>query len=239
MALSLSPGSSHAADDLSATLPRPGDYVSSEYLQRLKTTKSPLLAEENRDINVVEVRQAQRDAVSITPILHFHEGGPEFQLSKSGQVLITNSAGLDMGRIVLRAESPDRLFFGFGNRAASRFVRILDFDDRLRDIVIAGKYFDELGGRFEFTKAGTAYTPEGSFPYIVGVEHGPYHFDYIVDTRSHTVFKLVRNGCTLDLLKVLDAIENEHGNRGTNATLWHSLRRQQCTESSSAEMGHH
>lgn len=227
----------HAEDTLKTPLLRSGDYVSVNYLQRLEATKSPLAAEDNNDYNLVEVSAPERDgendsgaeekSLEVIPILRFHEGRHEFYQSKNGAVTKIYSTGSDISNIDLIVNAPDRLSLSIANSLPVQY-KLMNFDDHLRMIVIAGKYVDQSGENYEFTKSGTAHTPQGDISYIVGADHGLFHFDYIADIKNYAVFKLVRKGCTLDLYTVIDAYKG--GYKGGNVSLWHSLRKENCND---------
>jgi len=217
-----------AGEPAPGLLLHPGSYLSETYLETLRASKSPLRAEGQRPINLVIVRDIDGSRRSVMPIYNMHEGGPSFAIAPGGDVSVMEDAGDDTDGLLLRPEPPDRLILGFGRHAPQRFFWTPDRDMLLREIVIAGAYRDPSGRIVRFTTAGQAVTPEGSFGYIVGADHVLLRFDYILDTDRQVVYRLRRNGCRLDLLKVRDWPGDFYGNDGSEAELWRSLLAEDC-----------
>ena len=63
------PLGSRAAEPLSGALPSPGVFISAQYLQSLRATRSPLLAEGTRSVHAVLVQQVDSVSVSIMVVL--------------------------------------------------------------------------------------------------------------------------------------------------------------------------
>jgi len=212
----------------------PGTYLSTAYLQRLRETKSPLLAAGSRPINLILI-EVLDDAgtLYVKTIYYFHEGGPVLYLARDSGVSIAMRMGADLSQLTLRVQAADRLIFGLKRDDLAEFVRIAGgLDLLLREVVIAGRYRNAAGELFEFTPSGMVITPQGSFAYEVGADHAPYRFDYIVDPQRHLFFKLVRQGCVIDLHALPDWQDGHGPTDGSDAKLWQSLRAENCTDDS-------
>ena len=224
---------------------RLGEYISVDYLQRLVKTKSPFAAEGGDEINLVVVRQIgaseareyarnsiaiENQSSEILLTLNFHEGWPEFFQSKSGVFAkIYPQFTTYPHTISIKSLATDVLTISVANSPPVRYI-FANFEDTLREVVIAGEYVNELGESYEFTKTGLAHTPLGDFPYVVGSDHVEYKFDYIKNLSNigaQVVLKLVREGCVIKLFTVLNPLDGD--SNGNQVSLWQSLRRKNCS----------
>lgn len=225
----------HAEDLKDPRLLQQGEYLSVNYLQRLMTTKSPLAAENGEEINLVVVKKpekgwedgvAEDHVLELIPISHFHEGIHGLYQSKNGWIIkVIYFAGSEIENARLIVKAPDVLLLSMANLPFIQYRR-LDLDYTLRTIVISGVYVNQSGEHYEFTKSGVAHTPQGDFSYAIGVDHALLNFDYIINTTNHTVFRLVRKGCMLDLYAVSGT--HDSGYKDGSMSLWQSLKQKNC-----------
>lgn len=205
-----------------------GNYLSDRYIKILEKTHSPLTAEEGA-LKLVVVKKLNNFA-EILPIMNFHEGGPSFRVEHSGAVTLNNAAGLDIKHYTVRINKYDELTLGFNDFSPEKFILTKDLQDFIRRKSVAGSYIDNEGRSYKFEPNGIAITPTSTFRYTVGVDHIPYHFDYIEDSDTHQIYRFVRKKCHLEIYKVLDAVENQHGNDGRNVTIFASLDKVGCKD---------
>lgn len=204
-----------------------GDYLSQRYLTVLEQTHSPFAAEDDRSINVVSV-QKNDGSTDIVPIMNFHEAGPSFRIDRSGQGVLKDSAGLNVGQYLVRVLNNRELVVGFARYPTEKFVAVSDLQRIVRSKSVAGKYMDGGQRLYTFTEDGVATTPDGTFRFTVGTDHVPYRFDYIETADTHKILQFNRRKCTLDIYEVTDAVDNQHGNDGSHAKQWASLQEIGC-----------
>jgi hypothetical protein len=204
-----------------------GNFLSSEYIDKLQKTRSPLTAEGSRTINLIVVEK-QNNKTRVMPILNFHEGGPAFRLKQSGMLELEDSAGLKISDYLLQIVTNKKISFAINRLQTDEYVYVKNVQELISQICIAGQYVDDKDRRFVFEPNGTAKTPDGTMKFIIGVDHIPYQFDYLEDSNTHQVYKFVRKKCTLEIYRVLDAVENQHGNDGSHVEPYLSLRILNC-----------
>ncbi|PYU24974.1 MAG: hypothetical protein DMG30_06790 [Acidobacteria bacterium] len=206
-----------------------GDFLSRKYLQILEQTRSPFTAEGSRTINLVLVRKNE-GATEIVPIMNLHEAGPSFRVDQSDKAVLEDSAGLDIGQYLAQILSGKELRVGFDSFPAENFIAVKNLQGTIRGASVAGRYLDNERRVYTFGKDGVATTPDGTLRFTVGIDHVPYQFDYIEQSDTHKIFKFVRKKCNLDIYEVTDAIQNQHGNDGTQVKPWAFLREIGCKE---------
>jgi hypothetical protein len=64
---------------------REGDYLSSAYIQKVKKTRSPLLAGSEYGPHLVTVNR-HGNLLNLEPIYNFHEGGATFVFHPNGSI---------------------------------------------------------------------------------------------------------------------------------------------------------
>jgi hypothetical protein len=206
-----------------------GDFLSRKYLQALEQTRSPFAAEEHRLINLVVVRKNER-ATEIMPVINFHEGGPIFRVDESGKGILQDSLGMNVGQYAVRMVNTNELTLGFGSFPLENFIAVNDVQKTIQGIAVAGKYLDKERRLYKLGAEGVAKTPVETFRFTVGIDHVPYHFDYIEKADTHRILKFVRKKCHLDIYEVTDAVQNQLGNDGTKVKPWAFLEEIGCKE---------
>jgi len=206
-----------------------GDYLSGDYIKTLDRTRSPLAAEAGRSVNLVVVRQEDGYA-KIQPVIRFHEGGPSFRIGRSGQGVLLDAAGEDIGAYIVRALNGAELEVGFKGLPVTRFISVSDLQGFVLRKSIGGRYVDDKRQSYVFGPGGLATTPNGRFRFTVGVDHVPYRFDYIEVSGTHMILRFIRKQCALDIYEVSDAETNQAGNDGTHAKPWAFLHETGCTD---------
>jgi len=206
-----------------------GDYLTGDYIKTLDRTRSPLAAEAGRSINLVVV-QREDGYTRIQSVIRFHEGGPSFRIGRSGQGVLLDAAGQDVGAYVVRALNGAELEVGFKGLPVTRFIAVRDLQGFILRKSVGGTYVDDKGQSYVFGPGGLATTPKGRFKFTVGVDHVPYRFDYLEVSGTHMILRFVRKQCALDIYEVTDAETNQAGNDGTHARPWAFLHETGCTD---------
>jgi hypothetical protein len=206
-----------------------GDFLSRKYLQALEQTRSPFAAEDHRDINEVIVSKSE-GATEIMSVINFHEGGPIFRVNESGKGTLKDSMGMNIGQYSVQVVNTEELTLGFGSFPSENFISVKDEQKTIRGISVAGRYLDKERQLYDFGADGVAVTPVNRFRFTVGIDHVPYHFDYIEDSDTHRILKFVRTRCDLEIYEVSDSVENQLGNDGTKVKPWALLEEIGCKE---------
>lgn len=206
-----------------------GDYLSSKYIEVLERTYSPVAAEGYRTINLVVIEKKE-NGIDVLPIMYFHEGGPSFRLDPSGKLELEDNAGLDVSSYQMNIVSSKEITFTLNQFPSDKYIYVSNVQQLLSKKCVAGEYVDAKGSPYLFESNGTATTPDGIFRFTVGVDHIPYSFDYLEDSATHQIYRFVRKKCTLEIYRVLDAIENQHGNDGRHVEPFLSLQLVNCCE---------
>lgn len=204
-----------------------GEYVSTKYLEVLEKTLSPFTADGGRSINMVVVQKVQ-EMTEVLPIIDFHEGGPTFLVDQSGMVEIGDKAGFDVSSYKVQIINSNELLVGFDHFPLEKYIFTKDLQRFIRNKCMAGRYLDREGRLYNFESNGIATTPNKEFRFTVGIDHVPYRFDYIEDSETHQIYRFVKKKCNLEIYKVLDAIENQHGNDGSQVVPFASLHEVGC-----------
>jgi hypothetical protein len=215
------------ADHLASQIEQ-GDYLSIKYIDVLEKTRSPLLAEGGRPINLVVV-QGKQDATEVLPIINFHEGVPVFIVRQSGITKVKGtSSESDVSGYSMKIVNSEKIVVGSSGVPPQEFVFVKDLGAFVCSKSIAGRYVDGDGQSYEFKANGIAITPTTTFNFVIGTDHVPYRFDYLEDSITHQVYRFSREGCNLDISEVLDAVENQHGNDGSHIRPFAKLREVGC-----------
>jgi hypothetical protein len=205
------------------------EFLSQTYLQDLKRTRSPLAAEGGRSVNDVVVRKKE-GVTEVVAIINFHEGGPSFIVDRSGKAVLSDSAGYSVGKYFVQIVDDGKLRLGFGDFPTETYIAVRNLQVIVRGASVAGTYLDDQLRRYTFTEDGVATNPDGTFRFTIGVDHVPYHFDYIERDDDHKILKFVRNKCQLDIYEVTDAVENKLANAGNRSKRWSILSGVGCKE---------
>jgi len=204
-----------------------GDFLSSNYLEVLEKTRSPLTAEDGRAINMVVVQKNQ-GVTDVLAIMNFHEGGSMFRVDQSGTVTLKKTAGMDTSHYTVQIINNKEIIVGFNHFPPERFIFVKDLQGVISGKSMAGRYVDHEGRPYTFSSTGVATMPTGTFKFTIGSDHVPYRFDYIENSDTHQIYSFIRQKCHLDIYQVLDAVENQHGNDGSLKRLFVSLREVDC-----------
>jgi hypothetical protein len=179
-----------------------GDYLSSAYIDTLKSTRSPLKAGKTAEINLVVVRR-EGNKLRLEPIFNFHEGGIVFAMNKNGSVSAVESGGLDISSLSASVVDARSFRFGFGEFKPTTYVFVKNVTEYIAQVVLVGKYHDPEGRIYEFREDGWAVFPDRRFRFEIGVDHVLTDFDYFTDTGKIWAFK--RNGDQLQIFATSDA----------------------------------
>lgn len=177
-----------------------GDYLSSAYIDTLKSTRSALEAGKTGQMNLIVVHREGMKFL-LEPIFNFHEGGTEFAIDEGGSVSSVESDEYTRNPSVTVVD--DHTFtFGFGEFKPVTYVFVKNATDYVSRTVLVGKYHDKQGRAYEFKKDGWAVFPDRKFKFEIGTDHVLDAFDYFIENRKMWAFK--RDGSQLQIFPTND-----------------------------------
>ncbi len=179
-----------------------GDYLSSTYIDTLKSTRSAWKAGKAARINLVVVHREGNKLLS-EPIFNFHEGGFIFAISKNGSASSVKSGGVEIRNLIANVVDARSVRFGFSEFKPTTYVFVKDATEYISRAVLVGKYHDHQGRVYEFREDGWAVFPDRRFRFEIGIDHVLTGFDYFMDSGKVWGFK--RNSGELQIFVTSDA----------------------------------
>ncbi|MDO8989113.1 MAG: hypothetical protein Q7U91_05720 [Sideroxyarcus sp.] len=189
-------GFSHSKDDVEPGLPLLlGDYLSVEYIDLLRQTRSPIAAGSNSDHRqyIKTDFDTNERLIDFTLMGNFHEGLGGI-IADTSLLVIEEDFG----------ETPAKL------KVMSRFEFIVEVDGKtlvyhyvgnykqfIARNTIAGQYKDKKGGLYTFTEEGIATFPDHSFRYEVDADFGMISFDTFFEVLPQYPFAGTQYGFKL------------------------------------------
>ncbi len=176
---------------------REGDYLSTSYIEELKSTRSPLTASPRASDSRVNLITVEKDGNlwRLMPIYNFHEGGEAFVLNPNGSVKDIKY----VSNVALSVKNENSFRLGFDNAGQSfkptDYVFVQHVESYVAKVVLVGTYRDRRGGSYRFQEDGWAIFPDRNFKYEVGTDHVLTDFDYFMEigpsriASSLTAFK--------------------------------------------------
>jgi hypothetical protein len=182
-----------------------GEYLSSAYIDALKSTRSPLEAGKTGELNRISV-QRNGKRLLLTPGYNFHEAGVEFAFQNNGSLSPASpkDAWSENTRNLSATAVDERtLRFGLGDDKPATYIFVKSATDYVSRVVLAGKYRDRQGRVYEFTQDGWAIFPDRKFRFEIGLDHVLDDFDYFLDGTKMWAFK--RKGAELQIFPTSNA----------------------------------
>lgn len=182
-----------------------GEYISSAYIDALKSTRSPLEAGKTGELNSISVQQDGKRLL-LMPGYNFHEGGIEFAFQNDGSLSPASPEDAGSGNtrnLSARVVDDHTLRFGLGDDKPATYIFVKSATDYVSKLVLAGKYRDSRGRPYEFTQDGWAVFPDRKFRFEIGLDHVLDGFDYFMDGTKMWAFK--RKGVELQIFPVSNA----------------------------------
>jgi hypothetical protein len=153
----------------------------------VSSTRSPFQAFRSGTVQLVVVDR-QKDGTHITSIMNFHDGGPEIVITQSGKVDTTISAGFNLENVTLKMAGQSSLVLGFDHYEPKQFEFVGNANSFIAQKLLVGKYLDNHGRAFEFTRDGHANFPDRHFTYLIGLDHVINKFDYFIDQDTKAIY---------------------------------------------------
>lgn len=169
------------------------EYIGSEYLNELSTTKSPKGAVEKVPFCVARLNFQPKNS-SIMQGWSFHEGGVVLGLKVNGDSLLHTDSN-----IVINMKKLDTIKWG-----NQRFYRIESISEAIASILIVGEYIDEYGNPVSFSEDSVKgiqglgkyeimydyIGPESDYDQIIFTKNGKkYSYAFVIDQKKLTIFE--------------------------------------------------
>jgi hypothetical protein len=154
-----------------------GEYLSADYIEELKKTRSPLKASRGG----MELVQVRRDGTKfvLDPIVNFHEGDSEFVITQDGSFAASQEP--NVSNVSATVLNDHTIRFGYGELKPATYTYVKDATAYASNAVLVGKYKDEHGRRYDFQEDGWAVFPDRRFQFEVGLDHVFDSYDYFLD----------------------------------------------------------
>jgi hypothetical protein len=171
-----------------------GEYLSTEYIEELRRTRSPLKAGGRRGgLELVRVRREGKQFV-VQPIINFHEGGSEFAINSDGSIARAPEPSITgLSNVSATVLDDHTIRLGYGDFKPATYVCVDDAATYVSKAVLAGRYKDEQGRRYNFQEDGWAVFPERKFEFEIGLDHVLNDYDYFMDAghdKKHLLWRV-------------------------------------------------
>jgi len=158
-----------------------GDYLSTNYIEQLRKTRSPYKAGDQRPISLVIVHRQGTDLL-IDTSYNFHEGGEVLRVAANGQ--IEPSSGENVKQLTGTVLNEHSLRFGINDNPVTTYEHVGNAATYVARASLVGTYQNSRGRTYEFRNDGTAVFPDHTFRYEVGLDHVFGNFDYFDEKAS-------------------------------------------------------
>ncbi len=185
-----------------------GEYLSAEYMNRVRTIRSTLMPSEMSGVNLIQVRNEK--ARTYFQFLNFHEGAGDFVLS--GRNLISDDGGVPAEITIvsatefrIRYTETEAKFLGTPRefrtikQVKQTYQRVGSASEWVATVLLTGEYRDNQGRRYVIDRRHALF-PETEFDYEVGLDHVLTGFDYIWTKEKVYEFRI--RGNILELREV-------------------------------------
>ena len=183
-------------------------WLNCEYVETLKTTRSPMKAAQ--DIYYVSINFKKSDTnIEWEQIYNFHEGlklpldGFKKMVDDSYMPVLNKSEvdyySVKDDRLVFTGNPIDKIEWNFKDKNTNpgelknlKFVRAEpNVETFINRYAIAGKYKDEQGHIYTFSEEGKAVWPDKTFDYETGLDFILTKFDYFFNESEYEINKPV------------------------------------------------
>lgn len=179
----------------------PGTYLSRDYIDILKRSKSPFKAdgEANHIYKLVSVRY-DRGKGYLTPET-FHEGGLSYVLSPNATLEPSDPSYPRPTHF--KVNSAHSFELSFSPERPVRYEKVGNVASYVSAVTLVGRYTDSAGRMYQFRSDGKAIFPDREFTYEVGLDHVLTHFDYFYEAgKVNEVTPYQRDDETLRLYTI-------------------------------------
>lgn len=178
-----------------------GTYLSQDYVNVLKMSKSPYRADTTakHTYKLVTVRYDQGKCY-VTPET-FHEGGLDYLLAPDNSLRPGDPSYPRPTHF--RINSAKSFELGFGSEQSVRYESVGNVASYVAALVLVGRYTDSVGRVYQFYPDGRAIFPDREFKYEIGLDHVLTRFDYFYESgKVNAVTPFQRDGDTVRLYSI-------------------------------------
>jgi hypothetical protein len=178
-----------------------GTYLSQDYVNVLKMSKSPYRAdtEAKYTYKLVTVRYDQGKCY-VTPET-FHEGGLDYFLAPDNSLRPSDPSYPRPAHFKINSAKSFEL--GFGSEQSVRYESVGNVASYVAALALVGRYTDSAGRVYQFHSDGRAIFPDREFKYEIGLDHVLTPFDYFYEAgKINAVTPFQRDGDTIRLYSI-------------------------------------
>lgn len=186
------------------TLPRPGEYLDTVYLEALARTHSPLAAAalvRRAHLPQQITVQAQGGGRRFAAVFDWHSGALLFVLQRNGWLRRDIAWGGNAG-YALRVTGQAGFCVAAPGEAAQCYEPVRNVAARVAGLALAGVYRDRQGAEYRFSADGRAHFPGYDFTYAVGLEQTADRYDFFTIDHGARLMAFTRCGPLLTLYAV-------------------------------------
>jgi hypothetical protein len=171
-----------------------GDYISREYLKKIRSTLSPLAASKLGLVQLMKVSLEEKKTF-LQAIYDFNEGGPKYQVINTDSLLLVE--GVDSNPS-FQIKNSSTIEFGFETHSKKTFIYSPTLEKSINSICLSGEYTNSKHEKLRFDQNGFWSLRKKTESYHVGVFFPPgFNVDYFMADSGEIGFK--RKGDTLVL----------------------------------------
>lgn len=177
-----------------------GEYLRSDFIEKLRRQRSPLKASEFDSPELITVTKGE-NGLRLMTIFNYHEGGAVFLLNKDGGIEIETSAGDETSNLKFEIIDSRNFKLGYGKFEYMNYIYVGNAEHYVSGEVLAGKYYDKKGRKFIFQKDGIAVFPKRRFSYKIGLDHIENPYDYFVDNNKNMTYSFKLHDDILEIFE--------------------------------------
>lgn len=187
-----------------------GDYLRSDYIEKLNATHSSLRAETSGTAQLIQVSR-ESGGLRFSVIFNFHEGGYDFLMREDGSFV--DPDGFNHSNPVMKVLTARSFTLKFDKFPAATYQFVGNVNSYVGERMLAGKYQDHKGRPYVFRKDGWAIFPDRKFQYEIGLDHVLTGYDYFWDKDSKKVYAIKKTAGTLNIFKTYGEMDESVENR--------------------------
>jgi hypothetical protein len=145
-----------------------GDYLKSDYIDRIEKTHSPYTASRSSiEPTLLMAFKGEYDLVFIHYFHEFHDG---LNIMADGKAHRTGSKGEDFSPVSIGVDGDNLILTGYDSHGPLHYIYVGDAQRFVARKIIVGDYVDSKGMTYSFSEDGTASFGEIQFKYQIGLD---------------------------------------------------------------------
>ncbi len=184
----------------------PGDYISQEYLDNLRSTFSPMAANKLGHLQSLKIISTDQK-LFLQTIYDFNEGGQKYQVLNDDSVHLIEGKGLNPS---FKKIDSATIVFTFGDLPKKTFNYTAHLEQIVGSICLSGEYKNSANQKLSFYPNGTWCFKNKTNPFKIGMFYPPsFRLDYFITDTGEVGFKRVKD--TLQLFNTIGGSLFEDG----------------------------